>query len=222
MTASDTHRPLPLPLAALCIVLMLAPIVVLAATWGSLPDTIPAHWGAEGIDRWGSKYELLIVPALGVLLGAVLLFGAHRAGDARVPFLGGSIGERAVMAAACIGQSLIVLGGTVGWIMGAQSVGAPVESLTGSLNLQVLGVPAIFLVAGTLLAIRTINAPEDEPVLGEQYHAQRIAGAIMVVAGVLMGVLSALVVSAQMVQVVQAAIAAVSCAILFVLLKRWL
>lgn len=222
MTASDTHRPLPLPLAALCIVLMLAPIVVLAATWGSLSDTIPAHWGAEGIDRWGSKYELLIVPALGVLLGAVLLFGAHRAGDARVPFLGGSIGERAVMAAACIGQSLIVLGGTVGWIMGAQSAGAPVESLTGSLNLQVLGVPAIFLVAGALLAIRTINAPEDEPVLGEQYHAQRIAGAIMVVAGVLMGVLSALVVSAQMVQVVQAAIAAVSCAILFVLLKRWL
>ncbi|MDM8300805.1 DUF1648 domain-containing protein [Collinsella tanakaei] len=222
MTASDTHKPLPLPLAALCIVLMLAPVVALAITWGSLPDTIPAHWGAEGIDRWGSKYELLIVPALGVLLGAVLLFGAHRAGDARVPFLGGSIGERAVMAAACIGQSLIVLGGTVGWIMGAQGAGTPVESLTGSLNLQVLGVPAIFLVAGVLLAIRTINAPEDEPVLGEQYHAQRIAGAIMVVSGVLMSVLSALVVSAQMVQVVQAAIAAVSCAILFVLLKRWL
>ncbi len=222
MTASDTAKPLPLPLAALCIILMLAPVVALAITWGSLPDTIPAHWGAEGIDRWGSKYELLIVPALGMLLGAVLLFGAHRAGDARVPFLGGSIGERAVMAGACIGQSLIVLGGTVGWIMGAQDAGAPVESLTGSLNLQVLGVPAIFLVAGILLAIRTINAPKDEPVLGEQYHAQRIAGAIMVVAGLLMGVLSALVVSAQMVQVVQAAIAAVSCIILFVLLKRWL
>ncbi len=222
MTASDTDKPFPLPLTVLCIALMLAPAIALAATWGSLPDTVPAHWGAEGIDRWGSKFEMIVVPALGVLLGAVLLFGARRAGDARVPFLGGSIGERTVMTAACILQSLVVLGGTIGWIMGAQGAGAPVESLTGSLNLQVLGVPAIFLVAGVLLAIRTINAPEDEPVLGEQYHAQRIAGAIMVVAGVIMGVLTALVVSAQMVQVVQAAIAAVACAILFVLLKRWL
>lgn len=220
--AHPESRPLPKPILVICIVAMLAPAVALAIAWGALADTIPAHWGAEGVDRWGSKYEMLIMPVLGVLLGAVLLFGAHRAGNAKVAFLGGAIGERAVMAAACIIQSLIVLGGTIGWIMGAQDAGTPVESLTGSLNLQVIGVPAIFLVAGILLAIRTVNAPEDEPVLGEQYHAQRIAGAIMIVAGVLMGVLSALVVSAQLVQVVQAAIAAVSCAILFVLLKRWL
>ena len=37
-----------------------------------LPDTIPAHWsGTSGPDRYGSKYELVIIP----LLFSVLALG---------------------------------------------------------------------------------------------------------------------------------------------------
>ena len=80
-----------------------------------------------------------------------------------------------------------------------------------------------FLVAGILLALRSLSMPGDaEELLEEQYHAQRIAGAIMVVAGAVMAVLSALVLSGTMIQVGQAAIAAVAMVFVFVLLKRWL
>lgn len=27
-----------------------------------LPNNIPVHWGTNGIDKWGSKYQMLIVP----------------------------------------------------------------------------------------------------------------------------------------------------------------
>lgn len=40
-------------------------LAVLVFNWSVLPDQVPAHFGANGeVDRWGSKWELLILPAL--------------------------------------------------------------------------------------------------------------------------------------------------------------
>ncbi len=48
----------------LALAIMLA---VLVFNWSVLPDQVPAHFGANGeVDRWGSKWELLILPAFAI------------------------------------------------------------------------------------------------------------------------------------------------------------
>ena len=125
------------------------------------------------------------------------------------------------MVVSSIATSLIGLGSMAGWIMCALDAGSAAGE-AAALSWQVLGVPAIFLVAGILMALRALNMPEDDPLLGEQYHAQRIAGASMVVAGALMAVLSALVFPDSMRQMGQAAIAAIDMLFVFLLLRPWL
>ncbi|MFN2746407.1 MULTISPECIES: DUF1648 domain-containing protein [Bacillus] len=47
-------------------------IIFLIAVWGTLPEQVPVHYNALGdIDRWGSKWELLILPGIGFF---ILLF----------------------------------------------------------------------------------------------------------------------------------------------------
>lgn len=47
----------------------LGTLALLLFTWDELPQEIPAHYNALGeVDRWGSKGELLILPALGILI----------------------------------------------------------------------------------------------------------------------------------------------------------
>ncbi|WP_153733129.1 DUF1648 domain-containing protein [Sporosarcina obsidiansis] len=59
----------------LTIALFAACIVYMFLQWSQLPDRIPAHFGAAGeVDRWGSKYELLILPAIGIFLWVTLSF----------------------------------------------------------------------------------------------------------------------------------------------------
>ncbi len=58
----------------------LSPVLALALSWVAalwavavFPERIPAHWNLTGaVDRWGSKYELLIVPAVQLLLVGLL------------------------------------------------------------------------------------------------------------------------------------------------------
>lgn len=38
------------------------------------PDVVPMHYGADGnVDRWGSKYEMLLLPGISLLGGLVML-----------------------------------------------------------------------------------------------------------------------------------------------------
>ena len=46
-----TAKPLSPVVTAVCLLLALSPAIALAVSWGMLPDVVPAHWGAEGIDR---------------------------------------------------------------------------------------------------------------------------------------------------------------------------
>ncbi|SFM00837.1 DUF1648 domain-containing protein [Salibacterium qingdaonense] len=44
-------------------------IVFLLLTWSALPEQVPAHYNAAGeVDRMGSKWELLILPGIGVFI----------------------------------------------------------------------------------------------------------------------------------------------------------
>ncbi|MGN0691492.1 MAG: DUF1648 domain-containing protein, partial [Oscillospiraceae bacterium] len=59
---------------AVYIILILLPFAVTAAALQILPDSIPAHYGADGsADRWGSKYEMLILPAANLLMGLFMI-----------------------------------------------------------------------------------------------------------------------------------------------------
>ena len=48
-------------------------LLYLLFLWGDLPDKIPTHFNALGqADKWGSKPELLILPAVQLVLSAFL------------------------------------------------------------------------------------------------------------------------------------------------------
>ena len=57
-----------------CYILMYLPLVVVLIVLPHLPEKIPAHYGFDNqVDRWGSKYEALLFPAVSILMGYFLL-----------------------------------------------------------------------------------------------------------------------------------------------------
>jgi uncharacterized membrane protein len=47
----------------------LGSVIFLIFTWSLLPKDVPAHYNALGeVDRWGTKWELLILPIVGVFI----------------------------------------------------------------------------------------------------------------------------------------------------------
>lgn len=59
---------------AVYFVLMFLPLAVTVIALFFLPDQIPAHYNAANqVDRWGSKFEALILPAMVILFGLFML-----------------------------------------------------------------------------------------------------------------------------------------------------
>ena len=53
------------------------PLTVTLLSFLFMPDTVPVHFGINNqIDRWGSKYELLILPLLIIVIGVMFLLTA--------------------------------------------------------------------------------------------------------------------------------------------------
>ncbi len=53
----------------------LAAIGYLLISWGSLPEQVPGHYNAAGeVNRWGTRYELLTLPIIGVFLWVTMFF----------------------------------------------------------------------------------------------------------------------------------------------------
>ena len=58
--------------------LMLLPLAATLIALPLLPDQIPAHYGADNqVDRWGSKYELLLIGALPLVIYLICLVSQH-------------------------------------------------------------------------------------------------------------------------------------------------
>lgn len=58
--------------------LMLAPLAFTVIALFFLPDEIPAHYNLYGeVDRWGSKYETLILPIFVIIFGLCMSAVAH-------------------------------------------------------------------------------------------------------------------------------------------------
>lgn len=61
-------------------ILMLLPLALVLLALQFLPHEIPAHYNLSGqVDRWGSKYEMLIFPAFSILFGCIMLLAAKYA-----------------------------------------------------------------------------------------------------------------------------------------------
>src|SRR5690625_6766841 len=61
--------PLELILNGVTLVLFIGSMVYLLFVWQSLPSEVPAHYNALGeVDRWGSKWEMLILPIIATVL----------------------------------------------------------------------------------------------------------------------------------------------------------
>ncbi|WP_339252746.1 DUF1648 domain-containing protein [Sporosarcina sp. FSL W8-0480] len=57
------------------IIVFVAGMIYLISIWNQLPDQVPAHYNAAGeVDRWGSKWELVILPIIAVLMAIFLTF----------------------------------------------------------------------------------------------------------------------------------------------------
>lgn len=61
------------------IILLVLFIGFIVISWGKLPDKIPGHYNAAGtVDRWGEKWEIIILPIITIILygglSLILLF----------------------------------------------------------------------------------------------------------------------------------------------------
>lgn len=60
-------------LEGLCLALLAEGFLLPALLWGRIPKQIPGHYNAAGeIDRWGSKWELFLLPVFSVILYLLL------------------------------------------------------------------------------------------------------------------------------------------------------
>ena len=49
-------------------------LIVLFMNWRELPNEVPAHFDGSGnVDRWGSRWELLILPGIGIAMHFFLM-----------------------------------------------------------------------------------------------------------------------------------------------------
>ncbi|MGG0670711.1 DUF1648 domain-containing protein [Lederbergia citrisecunda] len=56
-------------------IVYLAGIVYTIVIWSQLPDQVPAHYNAAGdVNRWGSKWELILLPVIAALLAIFMSF----------------------------------------------------------------------------------------------------------------------------------------------------
>lgn len=56
-------------LNGITIILFLGSLLYLFINWAALPAEVPAHYNAIGeVDRWGSKWEMIIIPIIGVAM----------------------------------------------------------------------------------------------------------------------------------------------------------
>jgi len=59
----------------LVIIFAVLPLIVCLIAFAFLPNTVPVHYNFQfEVDRYGSKYELLIMPIITLVLGAVMVF----------------------------------------------------------------------------------------------------------------------------------------------------
>lgn len=148
-----------------------------------MPDTVPAHYNFAGeIDRWGSKYENLIFPAITVLVGAAVAFIAKKTEE--------TVPKRVLL---WTGVCSILLLDVVGFYFMLRDLSAVPEMSTNvadnAVKLMSIGVGIMFIILGNLMpkvkrnglfGLRTSWSMENDEIWNK---SQRFGGKAAVVCG---------------------------------------
>ena len=158
------------------------------------PDQIPAHYNLRGdVDRWGSKYEFLIMPVISLLFGILMAWLARREGKQ-----GRDKNERIV--SVMNNWILILFNGL--WLLfmwkavDMENLGGGLDDLTGKLIMVLL--TASFIPVGNIMpkaqrnsafGLRTKWSTTNDHCWQQ---SQRIGGYIMVGTGIVGVILTAI------------------------------
>lgn len=179
-------------------ILMGLPLVVTLAALLVLPAEIPAHYDAAGnITRWGSEYEMLLLPLITLLMGGFLLkvsrWSGKRTGENRT----------AVLAIGC-GALLVFNVMTVVFLVKAYRIAALGTGLELSVSRILFGVTGLLLFClGNVMpklrrngwcGVRTAWTMEND----ENWRRSQVAGGgVMMAAGLVLAVGNALLSSEE-------------------------
>lgn len=181
-------------LAKILFITSTVPLITVLIALHFLPETIPAHYDLYmNIDRWGSKYESLLMPAA-TLLMSVFMYGMSH--------------FSAKQENGKSNQKVLLISGTAlnifFTIMTVWSLWSAFNALGGSKKSVEISVNIIFIAAGivmvvignflpkcklnSVIGLRTKWSAANEDVW---FKCQRFGGVLFVVCGILMAVVSA-------------------------------
>lgn len=157
------------------------------------PDRIPAHYNIRGeVDRWGSKYEFLIMPFINLVFGIFMVWLGHREGKQ-----GRDMNERIV----AITNNWVLILFNAMWLVfmwkavDVKNFGSGLDDLTGKLILLLLAASLIPIgnampkaQRNGLFGLRTKWSMANDRCWQQ---SQRIGGYIMVCTGILGVILTA-------------------------------
>ncbi|NKF08032.1 SdpI family protein [Clostridium gasigenes] len=166
-------------------ILTFMPLVITLIALNYLPETTPAHYNFSGeIDRWGSKYEILILPIMTMIICGIYTLVERKSKENNK-----SLGIGVLCIAITFNIITYVIIGTSFKVVGGD------ESFNVS-QILIIASGIIFIIVGNympklkrnhIIGIRTKWTLESEEVW---YKTHRLGGKVMVITGVLMGILA--------------------------------
>ena len=163
-----------------------------------LPAEIPVHYNAAGeVNRWGSKYEMLLLPLITLLMGAFLL-KVSRWSEQKAP------GNRTAVLAIGCGALLVFNVMTVVFLVQAYRIAALGTGLELSVSRILFGVTGLLLFClGNVMpkirrngwcGVRTAWTMESD---GNWRRSQVVGGGVMMAAGLVLAAGNALLSSEE-------------------------
>lgn len=178
----------------ICCVLMFLPLVMALVGLPFLPDQVPTHFGIHGTaDAWGSKYSILLLPIVSILMGGSLLLMSVYAQKQEKT---GTNNAKLTLLTACI--TLCIFCGITGFQLAAGVVGAQnLEKLPVDMNQVIFTLLGITLIClgnqmpkarkNTMIGLRTRSSLVNEAVWKK---CQKFGGITMMLSGAAVVVIS--------------------------------
>ncbi len=174
---------------------VLIPIVAVLIALQLLPDKIPAHYDINmNIDRWGSKYETLLFPAVTLVMAIFMYIMARFAAKQE-----NGAGNYKVLMICGISINLLFSAMTV-WSLALAFKAVSGREINGVLSVKIIFIFAGIVIAtignfmpkcklNSLIGLRTKWSMANEDVW---FKCQRFGGVLLVICGIIMSLISAL------------------------------
>lgn len=188
-----------------------------------LPDKIPAHYDINmNIDRWGSKYETLLFPAV-TLAMAVFMYAMARFASKQE---NGAGNEKMCMI--CGISVNLLFSAMTAWSLVLAFKAVSGKEINGAMSVKIIFIFAGIVIAvignfmpkcklNSLVGLRTRWSMANEDVW---FKCQRFGGVLFVICGILMSIISAVTDSIPMLLAVNIIISIISVAGSIIVSKR--